>query len=346
MANNRLIRFSKILVRQPRIAAGTFVYRAGVLATRKIARQPVVLFVRHGGIGDIICTFPSVLALRARHPDAVFVYSVQQAFKGIVKMGRVADYIVEHDWSEALPKVRFKDYDVAYQPWLEDESPQGRAHVHLVDDFAQTLQVTPVSRQPRLYVSTGLSRALGEKLAPFRRQTKFLFGIHVGPSWPVREWSPAGWTGLVSRLRQNFDCTVFQLGSDVDTARGPVRAPRIPGTEDWVGKLSLEQTAAALAQLDLFIGIDSGLLHAAGAVGTPVVGLFGAINPRLRLPPGTPAISATSEVACLACHHRPPQIHWQTSCEHNIRCMRELSAEKVFASVIQLLAETKPVPRS
>lgn len=297
----------------------------------------MVLFERHGGIGDIICTFPSVLELRKRHPDALWVYSTRKAFKGIVEMGRVADVIVESDWSPEMPKIMHEDYDRCYQPQLEDEQPKGREHAHLVDDFAQTLQVTPAMRQPKLHVPATLAQSVAQKLAPISKKAKQVFGIHIGPSWKVREWTGEGWTKLAALLKKNFDCTVIQVGSEDDTAKGVVKTPRIAGTEDWVGKLTLEETVAALEQVDLFIGIDSGLLHIAGAVGTSTVGLFGPINPKLRLPPGAPSRAVVADVSCAGCHHRLPRLHWREGCPHEIECMTSLSAEAAFDACAKLL---------
>jgi len=258
-------------------------------------------------------------------------------------MGQVADYVVEKDWSPQMPKVEYEDYDACYQPLLEDERPLGREHAHLVDDFAQTLKVTLTSRQPKLYVPAVLSQSLVRRIAPLRKRAKHIFGIHVGPSWLVREWTVEGWTKLAVLLRNNYDCVVLQIGSDTDTAKGYVKAPRIPGTEDWVGALNLEESVAALEQLDLFIGIDSGLLHAAGAVGTPTVGLFGPINPKFRLPPETPSIAVTSNVPCLGCHHRLPRLHWREGCNNKIQCMSALSADEVLDACGRLLSVPKPI---
>jgi ADP-heptose:LPS heptosyltransferase len=321
----------------PRIVAGSVAHRIRIRAVRLLQHRPIILFKRPSGIGDIICTFPSVLALRAQHPDWLFVYSVRQAFKEIVEMGRVADYVVEHDWSNITPKVYEHDYDACYRPRLEDEEPRGREYVHLVDDFADTLGVTLASRQPRLFVSPALAKVAAAQTAPLRTRSKRLIGIHVGPSWAVREWTPEGWEALVCLLQKRSDCTVIQLGSDSDTAKGVIRAPRISGALDWVGKESLARTVATIKELDLFIGIDSGLLHAAGAVGTPTIGLFGPINPAFRLPPETPSTAVTSCVPCLGCHHRLPRLHWQEGCPHTIRCMSELSAQRVFEACEKLL---------
>ena len=242
-----------------------------------------------------------------------------------------------------MPKVEYADYDVCYQPWLEDERPQGREHSHLVDDFAQTLRVNLASRQPKLHVPGGLAQSFSEKIAPLRQRAKHLIGIHAGPSWAVREWTLAAWTELARLLRRNLDCVMIQLGSDAETGRGYVRAPRIAGTEDWVGKLSLAETVAALEQVDLFVGIDSGLLHAAGAVGTRTVGLFGPVNPELRMPVETPSIAVTSEVPCLGCHHRLPRLHWRQGCPHDIQCMAGISPQEVLHACEKLLGVRQPV---
>ncbi|MGC2300701.1 MAG: glycosyltransferase family 9 protein, partial [Acidobacteriaceae bacterium] len=225
----------------------------------------------------------------------------------------------------------------AYYPRLEDERPMGREYVHLVDDFAQAFEVELSSRQPRLYVPPPLSLSLKKQIVPFSERAKQVLGIHVGPSWRVKEWTVTGWTKLVTLLRDSFDCVVIQLGSDMDTARGVVRTPRIAGTVDWIDKLSLEESIAALEQLDLFIGIDSGLLHAAGAVGTPTVGLFGATNPRFILPPETPSIGVVSDAPCLGCQHRLPRLHWRDGCPNNIQCMTGLAAEIVVDACVKLL---------
>jgi ADP-heptose:LPS heptosyltransferase len=299
-----------------------------------------MLFQRPTGIGDIICTFPSVLALRQKYPNAVIVYSVRKAFKSIVRMGHIADLIVESDWSSDVPKVQKSDYDLFFQPFLEDERPLNREHVHLVYDIARSLGVIPESTQPKIYVPPSVTRFVHERLLSYRRHKKYLFGIHLGPSWPVREWTVENWTKLVAVLHAQFDCTVLQLGSEDHTSKGITKVSRIPQTEDWVGKFDLEQSVAVLEQLDLFIGIDSGLLHAAGATGTPSVGLFGAIDPKLRLPLQTPSIGVTSQVPCLGCHHRLPRLHWETGCPYDIRCMTDLSVDDVFIACQKILCES------
>jgi ADP-heptose:LPS heptosyltransferase len=320
-------------VRTLRVACRTIAYWTTLRAKHQFSGRPVILIERPAGIGDIICTLPSVLELRKRHPDAVFIYNTRKSFKNVVEMGRVADLVVEWDRSW-MPGLVHK----YYYPRLEGERPLGREQIHLVDDFARAFEVELSSRQPRLHVPAALSLSVKKQIMPFSERAKHVLGIHVGPSWRVKEWTVTGWTKLVALLRDSFDCVVIQLGSDMDTARGLVRTPRIAGTEDWVDKLSLEESIAALEQLDLFVGIDSGLLHAAGAVGIPTVGLFGPSDPRLILPPETPSIGVVSDAPCLGCQHRLPRLHWRDGCPNNIQCMTGLTAENALNACVKLLA--------
>jgi ADP-heptose:LPS heptosyltransferase len=102
-----------------------------------------------------------------------------------------------------------------------------------------------------------------------------------------------------------------------------------------------EQGVALIAICDLMITIDSGPVHLAGAVGTPVIGLFGAVNPALRLPPESPAVGLVSDVPCLFCHHQTPHGHWFDGCPNDIACMKKLDDRTVFEAVKSMLAYRK-----
>jgi ADP-heptose:LPS heptosyltransferase len=292
---------------------------------------PKILFQRHGGIGDIICSFPAVLALREKYPGATIIYRCWHEFAAIVRMGQVADQVVPSFGYPFVPSRCEGLFDLALRP-----QPTGQPRVHVVDDFCRILGLTPRERQPRLIVPTALATSVGCRLQGLGARGP-LVGFHTGPSWKVREWTTTGWEELVAWLVHERHTTVLQLGTTIPTGGEPASIARIAGAVDWVGKLSLDETVASIQACDLFVGIDSGLLHIAGAVGTPCVGLFGPIDPALRLPPETPSIGVVADVPCLGCHHRSPQLHWQDGCPYDIQCMRTLSVERVTAACDRLL---------
>ena len=80
----------------------------------------------------------------------------------------------------------------------------------------------------------------------------------------------------------------------------PVPVAWSAGPEEYLPEAQrfarLDELAAWLASASLYIGNDSGITHLAAAVGTPVIALFGASDPRVWAPRGanTSVIAASS----------------------------------------------------
>lgn len=299
-------------------------------------KEPLVLFERCSGIGDIICSLPSLSAIRGLHPRARIVFATKKEFMPIAVMSGLTKVVAETDWPGDVPKVGRSDYDYVYDAWLEEERPNGVSRLHLTDDFAHNLKVRLTDRQPHLSIGEAvIKRLTARSILP--SATRPLVGMHVGPSWPVREWTVEGWTVLAEMLKRDCGATIVQLGADQHVTRGKVKTPRIEGVVDLVGKLSLEETVAAISMCNLFVGIDSGLLHVSGAVGVPSVGLFGPVNPALRLPRGTPSEAVVANLPCIGCHHRSPRLHWQEGCPHEIACMNSIEPQAVLDACRRML---------
>lgn len=313
--------------------------RVILIGQRLGRRKPFIAIERPAGIGDIIATFPAILRLRAKYPRACIAYATSVAFAPIARMSRVADVVVEIDGSGRFPQYRKTDYDIILKPRTEDEQPTGQNHVHLVDDFARKLQVIDHKLQPTLYVSPRLRRWAERKFTALKQNHRGpVVALHFGPSWNVRMWPAPYWDVLTKQLRANLNAQVVQIGADFHTEFGSTPARPIDDAVNLVGKLSLQQTVALIEQCDLVIGIDSGMVHIAGAVGTPCVGIFGPVDPRLRLPRGTPSRGVTLEnLPCIGCHHRVPILHWRSGCPYDISCMTNLSPNAVLAAAAQLL---------
>src|SRR5262249_27626403 len=128
--------------------------------------------------------------------------------------------------------------------------------------------------------------------------------IHTGPSWKTKEWPAEHWNDLITRLKSKFGAGIVQIGKDRLASGETCLSPRAVGAIDRVGQLSLDQMLALLRVADLFVGIDSGMLHLAGAVRTSCVGIFGPTDPNCFLPTSSPGIGVTAQVSCIGCHHQ------------------------------------------
>ncbi|MBE6095221.1 MAG: glycosyltransferase family 9 protein [Schwartzia succinivorans] len=97
--------------------------------------------------------------------------------------------------------------------------------------------------------------------------------------------------------------------------------------------LALHDTVRLMSEMDLYVGIDNGLMHLAQSIRLPVFILFGCTCPNFRIYDWSRARvmwKNVDELPCAACYHRrmipcrEPQCHWET-----VRCL-DWSVEEVI----------------
>ena len=109
-------------------------------------------------------------------------------------------------------------------------------------------------------------------------------------------------------------------------------ALRAPVTGDLT-RLPVEGLAAGLASVDLLVSCDSGPVHLAGAVRTPVLAVFGPTSPE-RWGPQPPGRAIRFPIDCAPCSN-----HGGSRCpEGHHRCMIDLTAAAVLAEARAMLA--------
>jgi len=143
---------------------------------------------------------------------------------------------------------------------------------------------------------------------------------------PAKRWPPTYFADLARRLLQR-NLQVWLIGSTSDAlAASAVMAAAGNSAKqirDLVGKTDLGTAVDLLSAGALVISNDSGLLHAAAAVGTPLVGLYGSSSPVYTPPLSENAYIAKIDIACSPCFQREcPLGHF--------RCMRELTPDTVY----------------
>lgn len=306
-------------------------------------KKRIIVIRRMDALGDVVCTLPLCIELRKKHVGKALVYLTTKYCEDIILLSKSIDHVYSaRSVKFKVPFDLFGIIEKVYTPQTRDERGSTQDHLHLVDALAECSGVVLTERQPRLYPSTFLINKTLEKYHIEKTLTpsRFLIAINCGPTWEVREWSATKWQMLVNRIHKAWDTHIIQFGTHVS---GKLNIyDELSGTQNLAGQLETKELIALVSSCDLVISIDSGPVHIAGAVGTPVVGLFGAINPLLRLPPGSTSLGIHSEVPCLFCHHRSPIAHWKSGCPHNIRCMKELDVNRVFNVLSRQLSSQQP----
>jgi len=94
---------------------------------------------------------------------------------------------------------------------------------------------------------------------------------------------------------------------------------------------SIRTLGALITKAAIFVAADTGTLHLAACLGTPVVGLYGPKDPTIYAPYGSPSRVLRGEVPCSPCSKR--------ACSDPI-CMRAISVDATFSACKELLEET------
>jgi len=108
-----------------------------------------------------------------------------------------------------------------------------------------------------------------------------------------------------------------------------------------VGKTSVAETARILKAARLFIGMDSGLLHLALAVGTPCVALFGPTIPRLYFDESQPLKAVVSNAPCAGCWNTEKMKQPGVCPKGEPDCMAAITVDQLVEAAQEILSETE-----
>lgn len=160
---------------------------------------------------------------------------------------------------------------------------------HHVLQFGQVLSPLglEVAGQPTCFPLTAEDRAEAEGvLSAAGLLGRSFAAFHVAASKAPRAYHPERFGEVAAGLQSRRDLVPVLLGSAADRPVHETLRVRCPGAVDLAGKTSLRGMAAVLERAALFVGNDSGPMHLAGALGTPVVSVFGPGDPAKTAPWG------------------------------------------------------------
>lgn len=168
-----------------------------------------------------------------------------------------------------------------------------------------------VAMGPALSVSPDAATRAARRLAAHDGRGP-LVGINPGAGRAVKEWPVERFAAAAAELAAHDDATIVLLGSAAEKKTAgavenalPERVRRI----DLAGDLPLWELAAVLGRLSVVLTADTGPMHLAAAMETPVVGIFGPSDP-VRYAPLSPRSEVVyAELWCRPCNRMrlPPR---------------------------------------
>jgi heptosyltransferase-2 len=156
-------------------------------------------------------------------------------------------------------------------------------------------------------------------------------GVNAGAAFgTAKRWLP-------ERFAAAAELVARRLGARVAIVGGPAERPlseaiaaqlRVPARV-LAGETTLSSLVGVLSKLRLLLTNDSGPMHLAAALGTPLVAVFGSTDASETAPVGGRARLVREEVACAPCLLR--------ECPIDHRCMTRIDADRVARAAIGLV---------
>ncbi len=284
--------------------------------------QPTLLVPQHFvDLCSLLCGLPAIPYHRATHGD--FLSTVSRIRGERFEKAHILPISFSSAWLAFRAGIRNRrGISRECRGILLTEALPGRMRnvkEHLTREYATVLE-TPFLAPETWQART--SASLREK-SPYKNSVVFCPGSKYGPAkrWP--------WFGELARRLSGE--TIVLLGDDDETETGKaVEATGSGNVTNLIGKTSLAEVVSIIAAAKLVVSNDSGLMHIAGFLGTPVVGIFGSTSPVWTRPLGGRAKIATTNCECSPCFSR-------TCAYSHYNCLKNISPEKVASLADQLL---------
>lgn len=209
--------------------------------------------------------------------------------------------------------------------------PQDRHEVHCSLAVAQAAGAAATPDRMDAWVSAA-DRVWAEDSLSTEGNAPWVACGHGARNGYAKRWPQRHWVNLINQLHHAGYRAVLVGGPDEahearQIAQACDNAPLV-----LTGKTTLGQLAAVLAQCTLMVGSDSGPLHLASALGTRVVGLYGATSPVRYGPFGQPDAIRRHPIFCSPCYR--PETGKPATCRFGtVECMEKLEPGQVIAGV-------------
>jgi heptosyltransferase-1 len=334
-------------------------------------REERFLVVRLTALGDILHTVPAVAALRAAHPNAKIDWVVERKWAPVLEGSPAINEVIPFGRRsvlgaiECVQRLRENHYTCAIdfqglykssilarlsgaerrigfdRAWAREEGaamfytermiPAGRHVAELNYSLAEQAGASrPATPEYPLRVPAGGAASIRARLHDLGIGGEYIV-VGPGGSWRAKCWPAERYGEFCREVEKKNDVRVIVIygPGEKSLAEEVVRAaaPALP----TIIATTIEELMGLLAHARCLIAADSGPLHLAAALGTPVVGLYGPTDPARNGPfvPGAVIVDKAW----------PEEISYKRRSDYSAAMLR-ISVEDVLAATDSLLKAT------
>ncbi|WP_319777850.1 glycosyltransferase family 9 protein [Maridesulfovibrio sp.] len=167
-----------------------------------------------------------------------------------------------------------------------------------------------------------------------------VIGVHPGSTWETKKWPEQNFAQVIDRcVAEGFKVFFFGGPAETGLCRSVLdQAKQADAVINLAGKLGLQQLAAHIRQLDVYVTNDSGPMHIAWMQKVPVLAMFGPTVRRFGFFPRGAGSTVLESPADLQC--RPCGLHGGKTCpEKHHKCMTDITVDMVWNEILRKAGE-------
>jgi heptosyltransferase I len=298
-----------------------------------------ILFIKTSSLGDVVHHMPALSEARKARPDASFTWLVEEAFAPLVALHPAAGAVIPVAWRRwrksllspatlgeiagSLRAIRARRYDMI----VDSQGLLRSAVIARVAHGRRHGYDTASIREPAASLFYDVRHSVSRALHAVERN-RMLSGLALGyapqgaPDFgldrarfaapgeryavllhataePRKLWPEENWIALGKALG---DLTlVLPWGTQAERVRSERLAARLPRAR-VPERAPLDAVARLIAGAQFVVGVDTGLMHLAAALGVPLVAIFAGSKPGLTGPVGA------GPIAVLGADGAPPSV--------------------------------------
>jgi heptosyltransferase-1 len=303
--------------------------------------MPNILFIKTSSLGDVVHHMPALTEAKRVRPDARFFWMVEEAYAPLVALQQGVGGVIPVAWrrwrkslaspatlseiAASLRGIRTRRYDeiIDSQGLLRSalmaRLARGRRHGYDSGSVREPLASMfydmryPVSSDlhaiERNRILTGRALGYAPQGAPnygldrarlAARDGRYAVLLHA-TARAEKQWPEASWIALGQMLAGDGIDLVLPWGDDAERERAERVAAKLSRAR-VAERQPLDAAARLIAGASFVVGVDTGLLHVAAALGVPLAAIFTGSNPGLTGPVGA------GPIAVLGARGRPPSV--------------------------------------
>lgn len=328
-----------------------------------------ILIIKLRGIGDVVLSTIVIDNLRKDFPDAQIDYLVEKPSQpGLLGLQEINNVLVfeRDDFSKKLSlisRIRKIRYDLVLDFFTNPSTaivtffsgakfkvgfpyrgrkyaynifgPEERSKYHSALLHLETLKMLGLNHSYKeLYynISSSALRVAEKYLRDSFIEKNFVVGICPTGGWASKKCDPEKFVEIANSVIKKFNAKIFILWGKGDE-EDALKIHSLLGDKSILApSTTIQELAAMIARCKILIANDSGPMHIATAVGTPVLGLFGPTSPYMQGPFGDKnEWSRLDELECIECN--------LLVCPRKHECFRDLPIDRILDKVSNLISK-------